>query len=118
MREASRSTGRSTGAVTTSWSNVSGERTTSGVADVDVLYAKVGRSGTGTMGMFLSINGWSDHVPGLLKQNREKSIILADGYDLHLPLIADVSLRTILDRKIEALRTCSEPFFSARNLVF
>lgn len=87
------------------------------MSDVDSLYGKVGRSGAGTMGMFLSINGWSHHVPGLLKQNREKSIILADGYDLHLPLTADVSLRTILDRKIEALRTTSEPFLSARSVL-
>jgi Restriction endonuclease len=88
----------------------------SGVGEVDTLYGKVNRSGIGTMGMFLSINGWSDHVPGLLKQNREKSIILMDGYDLHLPLIAEINIRTILDRKVEALRTQSEPFFSARNL--
>lgn len=92
------------------------KRDPSGMSDVDSLYGKVGRSGSGTMGMFLSINGWSNHVPDLLKQNREKSIMLADGYDLHLPLVADISLRTILDRKLEALRTTSEPFFSARNL--
>ena len=34
------------------------------------------------MGVFLSVNGWSENVPQLLKQNSEKSILLMDGYDL------------------------------------
>jgi hypothetical protein len=88
----------------------------SNIRELDSLYGKISRSGSGTMGIFLSINGWSDHVPELLKQNREKSIILADGYDLRLPLVTDMSFREILERKIEALRLYAEPFLSAANL--
>ena len=69
------------------------------------------------MGMFLSMNGWSDNVPKLLKQEPEKKIILTDGYDLRLPLDTDVSFRELLDKKIETLRIYAEPFFSARNLL-
>ncbi len=68
------------------------------------------------MGVFLSITGWSDHVPEFVKQEREKKIILTDGYDLRLPLDTDFNFRQLLDKKIEALRLYAEPFFSAANL--
>jgi Restriction endonuclease len=63
----------------------------SDIRELDSLSGKIGRGGKATQGMFLSINGWSEHVPGLLKQNIEKNIILADGYDLRLPLEAELS---------------------------
>ena len=66
--------------------------------------------------MFLSINGWSEHVPGLLKQNAEKNIILVDGYDLRLPLQANLSFRAILEKKVEALNLYAEQFLSAGKL--
>ncbi|MDF2118789.1 hypothetical protein PY365_24770 [Roseiarcaceae bacterium H3SJ34-1] len=34
----------------------------SDIAELDSLYGKIGRSGKETMGLFLSINGWSGHV--------------------------------------------------------
>lgn len=75
----------------------------SGIQELDGLNGKIGRGGKATMGMFLSISGWSEHVPTLLKQNAEKNIILADGYDLRFALESTVSFRTILEKKIEAL---------------
>jgi hypothetical protein len=88
----------------------------SDIRELDSLSGKIRRSGEGTMGMFLSITGWSDHVPTLLKQEQEKKIILIDGYDLRLTLDTDFSFCQLLDKKIEALRVYAEPFFSAVNL--
>ena len=89
----------------------------SDIRELDSLYGKIGRGGKATQGLFLSINGWSDHVPGLLKQNAEKSIILADGYDLRSPLEADLSFRFLLEKKLEALSLYAEPFLSAAQLM-
>jgi hypothetical protein len=88
----------------------------SDIRQLDSLSGKIGRGGKATQGMFLSINGWSEHVPGLLKQNAEKNIILADGYDLRLPLEAELSFRNILEKKVEALSLYAEPFLSAGRL--
>lgn len=41
------------------------------IRQLDGLKGQIDRSGKQTMGLFLSIEGWSDHVPGLLKQNPE-----------------------------------------------
>ena len=46
---------------------------------VDGLRGQVQRSGKQTMGVFLAINGWSSHVPGNLKQNPDRSVLLMDG---------------------------------------
>ena len=89
----------------------------SDIRELDSLYGKIGRAGKATQGMFLSINGWSDHVPELLKQNAEKNIILADGYDLRLPLEVNLSFRDILGKKVEALNLYAEPFLSAAQLL-
>ena len=41
-------------------------------AEVDSLSGKLGRSGMQTMGVFISVKGWSPHVPKLIKQNSGK----------------------------------------------
>jgi Restriction endonuclease len=89
----------------------------SDIRELDSLSGKINRSGRATQGMFLSINGWSENVPILMKQNPEKSIILAHGYDLRLPLEADLNFRQILEKKIEALNLHAEPFFPASRLI-
>ena len=61
--------------------------------ELDGLKGQVDRSGKQAMGLFLSINGWSEHVPKVMKQNPEKSIILMDGYDLRAVLSGQADLR-------------------------
>jgi len=68
------------------------------------------------MGLFLSVNGWSEHVIGLLKQNPDKSIVLMEGYDLRSVLARQVDLRGLMKAKVRALNLDSEPFFSAARL--
>jgi hypothetical protein len=56
------------------------------IRQLDGLYGQVARSGRQTMGLFLSINGWSTNVVPLAKQNPSKSIILMEGFDLRTVL--------------------------------
>ena len=88
----------------------------SDIRSLDGLKGQVDRSGKQTMGMFLSIYGWSDHVPGLLKQNPSKNIILMDGYDLRSVLARQVDLLDLLLAKVSKLNLEAEPFLSAREM--
>ena len=82
------------------------------IRQLDGLAGQVARSGRQTMGMFLSIEGWSEHVVPLLKQNPEKAIFLMEGFDFRSILDQRVDLRAILKAKIAALNIKAEPFLS------
>jgi len=88
------------------------------IRQLDSLYGKISRSGKQTLGLFLSINGWSQNVCPLLKQNHDKSIILMDGYDLRCVLVEqnNLDLKDLLLKKIERLNFEGEPFYSAAQL--
>lgn len=79
--------------------------------EVDGLLAQVGRSGKQTMGLFLSINGWSDNVLHILKQNPAKTILLMDGYDLRTILAEQIDFRDFLLTKIARLNLRAEPYY-------
>lgn len=79
---------------------------------LDGLRGQLGRSGKQTMGMFLSINGWSQHVVPLLKQNPAKDVLLMEGFDLRTVLSGQIELRRLLKEKLTALNIRSEPFLS------
>jgi hypothetical protein len=91
----------------------------SDIRQLDSLYGKLNRSGKQTMGLFLSINGWSDNVVKLLKQNQYKSIFLMDGYDLRCVLNENinVNLRSLILKKLSHLNFNSEPFYSASQFI-
>jgi hypothetical protein len=69
------------------------------------------------MGLFLSINGWSDNVVPLMKQNPEKSILLMEGFDLRTVLAQAADLRDLLKAKVAALNLDAEPYFSVSRLL-
>jgi Restriction endonuclease len=85
------------------------------IRQLDSLYGKISRSGKHTLGLFLSINGWSSNVNPLLKQNQDKSIILMDGYDLRSTLEEhkNIDLKSLLLKKLDCLHFEGEPFYSA-----
>jgi hypothetical protein len=89
------------------------------IRQLDSLYGKVNRSGRQTLGLFLSINGWSKNVCPLLKQNNDKSIILMDGFDLRSVLLEhnNLHLKDLLLKKLEYLNFEGEPFYSANRLL-
>ena len=87
------------------------------VREVDGLLGQLGRSGDHAMGVFLSINGWSTNVPGLVKQNRIKRIILVNGEDIRRVLVGDIELTEMLDSKIKALDMDAEPFRSVEDIL-
>lgn len=84
---------------------------------VDGLRGQVQRSGKQTMGVFLAINGWSSHVPGNLKQNPDKSVLLMDGYDLRVVLEGRVGLRELLFSKLKHFNIEGEPFVSVAQII-
>ncbi|MER8896340.1 hypothetical protein [Mesorhizobium sp. M0676] len=85
--------------------------------DLDGLLGLVGRSGRQTMGVFLSVNSWSDNVVPMLKQNQNKGIFLFDGYDLRCVLDCQVGLKELLEAKVAALNIDAEPYFSVSRLL-
>jgi len=87
------------------------------VRQVDGLSGQVSRSGKQTMGLFFSINGWSENVPNLLKQNPEKSIILMDENDFRSVLAGDIDLDYLLQEKLKVLNFKSEPFIGAEEIL-
>lgn len=86
-----------------------------GVSELDALLAKVNRSGKQTMGLFLSINGWSKNVPKILQQNPDKSVFLMNGDELEEVLKDQIDLREVLKRKLKALNIESKPFLDICN---
>lgn len=84
--------------------------------DLDGLRGQLDRSGRQSMGLFLSINGWSANVVPLLRQSSDKSILLMDGYDLRAALAGDIDLRQLMQAKVRALNLSGEPFHSAAVL--
>ena len=90
-------------------------RKLSDTREVDGLAGQISRSGRQTMGFFLSINGWSENVPGLLKQNTDKSIILMQGYDLRAILSEEVDLRDYILAAVKHLNLNAEPYLGVRE---
>jgi hypothetical protein len=87
------------------------------VRQLDGLLGQVNRSGEQTMGLVLSVNGWSDDVPGLLKQNPDKCIFLMDGYDLRCVLALEADLREFLLAKLAHLNLEAEPFLGVKSFL-
>jgi hypothetical protein len=82
------------------------------IRELDGLTGQISRSGRQTMGVFVSINGWSDNVIPLLKQNPDKTVVLMEGYDLRTVLAGRVDLRDFLLAKVARLNLYGEPFYS------
>jgi hypothetical protein len=100
------------------WHYIVEMKWTSQVTDIrqlDSLYGKVARSGKQTMGMFISIGGWSSHVIPLMKQHPDKSIFLMDGLDLRMVLVQDIPLIELLQKKIAKFNIEAEPFVSVNS---
>ena len=85
------------------------------IRELDGFSGQVVRSGKQAMGLFLSVNGWSEHVPQMLKQNQEKSIILMDGYDLRCVLSGSIDLKNFLLEKASKLTFQAEPYYGAKD---
>jgi len=84
------------------------------IGQVDELKGKVNRSGMSARGFFLSVNGWSDNVPNLMKQNPDKNIILMNGEDLRCVLDTNrINLQDFIEAKIRQLSLKTEPYYGA-----
>ena len=85
--------------------------------EVDAFHTKVGRSGHQTMGLFISVNGWSSSVVDLLKKNPAKRVLLMNGEDIRAVLAGSIPLVELLRAKVEALNLKSEPFVSVAEIL-
>ena len=85
--------------------------------ELDGLRGKVTRSGPQTMGLFISVNGWSKHVIDLMKQNPDKRMLLMDGEDIRSALAADITIIDMLRAKIEAFNLRSEPYLGVHDIL-
>lgn len=85
--------------------------------EIDGLLGQVSRSGKQTMGFFVSISGWSENVPGLLKQNADKAIILMQGYDLRTILSGEADLQEYLSAALTHLNIRAEPYLGVREFM-
>ena len=86
-------------------------------SEVEGLRGKVGRSGAQTLGVFISVNGWSENVVDLMKQNPDKKVFLFDGQDIRAVLRESVSLLDLLQAKSQALNLDTEPFIGAADVI-
>ena len=89
----------------------------SSIGDLDTLAGKISRSGRQTMGLFLSVTGWSNKVVSLLKQNPNKAIIMMEGYDLRTVLSGQADLREFVLAKATKLNLQSDPFLSVAEFL-
>ena len=70
-------------------------------SQLDAFLSKVRRSGRQTMGLYLSINGWSKNVITTLKQDSDKNTILMSGDDLRYVLTGQICFCQLLQKKID-----------------
>ena len=87
----------------------------SDMRELDGLLGQIARSGRQTVGLFLSINGWSENVPRLLKQDTQKATILMQGYDLRAVLSEEVDLRGYILASVRTLNINAEPYLGVRE---
>lgn len=80
------------------------------IRELDGLKGQIDRSGRQTMGLFLSINGWSENVPALLKQNPEKAILLMEGHAFRSILAGPLDLADYLMGALARLNLETEPY--------
>ena len=80
------------------------------VKELSSLSSKLSQSGSQTMGLFISVNGWSQHVVPTLKQNPDKNIMLMKGEDVRAVLESRISLISLLRNKRRGLDVRSEPY--------
>ncbi len=85
------------------------------IRELDGLKGQIDRSGKQTMGLFLSVNGWSENVVPMLKQNPHKCIVLMEGYDLRTVLAGHANLRELLLAKVAKLNLESEPYLGVQQ---
>ena len=84
--------------------------------EVDEFVTKLSRSGAQTMGLFISINGWTKKAVDVTKQNPEKKVFLMNGEDLRAVLASELPLHTLIRAKAEALNVKAEPFLSFEDI--
>lgn len=80
------------------------------VKELSSLSSKLSQSGSQTMGLFISVNGWSRHVVPTLEKAPDKNIMLMNGEDVRAVLESRIPLINLLRNKLSGLNLRSEPY--------
>jgi hypothetical protein len=86
-------------------------------AQVDAFRSKVERGSKQTMGLFLSVNGWSSHVPDIMKRTKDMCVVLMDGVELYGVLSDRARLPELLRFKARRLAIHGEPFANMNDFL-
>jgi hypothetical protein len=80
------------------------------VADIYIFRAKIEGKLAGTLGVFISMNGYTQDTPEVLRYGKELNVILFDGTDIELALTDDCSFNTILKAKLRCASQYGEAY--------
>lgn len=70
---------------------------------------KVQGSGVQTLGVYISINGWSENVTKLLKKHN--NVLLMNGEDIKQVLGGKITLNKLISEKIKHFNLYAEPYY-------
>lgn len=85
-----------------------------GVDDLHTFHGKIEQKAAWTRGLFVSNSGFTDE--GLMAFGRGKRIICMDGLDLYEMLDREISVTSVLDRKVRCAAETGSPFARVRDL--
>jgi hypothetical protein len=91
------------------------EKTPQGVGALDAFAKKVDRRLENTLGLFISLQGFSEDGLAAFRHTRS-SIVLMDGEDLAVVLQGLVDFRELLKRKIRHAAHKGDPYLRARDV--
>jgi hypothetical protein len=86
------------------------------VADIYIFRAKIEGKLSGTLGVFISVNGYTQDTPEVLRYGKELNVILFDGTDIELALADNCSFRTILKAKLRCASQYGKAYCSYKSL--
>jgi len=67
------------------------------------------------MGLFISVNGWTQGVITTLKLNKDRLLILANGECIRGVLEKGINLKDLIEEKIRYVSIKAEPFCSIED---
>jgi Restriction endonuclease len=86
----------------------------SAAADLHGFHGKIEQKAAWARGLFISYNGFTDQ--GLIAFGTGKRLICMDGRDLYDALDQQISLKTVLERKLRHAAETGKPFAPVRKL--
>jgi hypothetical protein len=87
------------------------------VADIYIFRAKIEGKLAGTLGVFISMNGYTTDVPEVLRYGKAINVILFDGQDIELALADNCSFSQVLKAKLRCASQLGKVYCSYKTLL-